>query len=93
MTRNDNIYLIEWHDAHSGSGWYRKEEVKKFIDEEKCIVRETGWIISETKDEIVLACRRLKWTEHSISNTEQWGMLQKIPKSWIRKRLLLRNVK
>lgn len=81
----DKIYLIEWHDAHSASGWHNDHEVKDFISRDRCICLSVGWILSETKDEIVMASRRLKW--HEKGETE-WGMLQKIPKAWIKKKVL-----
>ena len=79
------IYLIEWQDAHSASKWHTDDEVKEFIEEDMCICLESGWILSETKDEIVIACRMLKWKKDS---DPEWGMLQKIPKAWIRKKVI-----
>jgi hypothetical protein len=79
------IYLIEWQDAHANASWLSDKEVREFIDEEKCICQEVGWILSETKDEIVLAARTLKYR---ISDTDEWGMIQKIPKAWIRKKMI-----
>lgn len=86
LNEKPKLFLIEWHDAHSGSGWYNDDEVVKFINKEKCICSEVGWLISESKDEIVVACRRMKWKEEGDA---EWGMLQKIPKSWIRKKEIL----
>lgn len=81
-----HLYCVEWHDAHSNGGWHTEDEIKKFINQEKCICQEVGWILYETKYEIVMACRRLKWVEDGDA---QWGMLQKIPKSWIRKKKIV----
>mgnify|MGYP007031187538 CR=1 FL=1 len=81
------VWLIEWHDAHSASGWHLKHEVERFVNRERCICQNIGWILSETKDEIVLAGRRLKWVEDGDA---EWGMLQKIPKAWIKKRFLFK---
>ena len=83
------IYFIEWHDAHASAGWHLPEEVDKFIDHERCICQEVGWLLSETKNEIVMASRTLKWTKEG-SGIPEWGLLQKIPKAWIRKKLLIR---
>lgn len=79
------IWLIEWHDAHSAPGWHSKFEVERFIKQDRCICQNVGWILSETKDEIVLACRRMKWAQEGDT---EWGMLQKIPKAWIRKKVI-----
>ena len=87
---NGKIYYIEWQDAHTGSGWYDNTEVEKFIISEKCICQEVGWILSETKEELVIACRKLKWAEKT--NSSEYGLLQKIPKAWVKKRILLRKI-
>ena len=80
----EKIYLIEWQDAHSAAAWHDSTEVDRFINKERCIVQEVGWILSETKDEIVMAGRTLKWGDDNGESPE-WGALQKIPKTWIRK--------
>ena len=77
------LYYVLWHDAISADGWHTEEETQKFIKERKCLIEEVGWIISETKEEIVMASRRLKWSK---PDTSEWGLLQKIPKTWIRKK-------
>lgn len=81
------IYLVEWQDAHSVAGWHTNESIKKFIDEERCICINIGWILHEDKDEIVMAHRKLKWSE---TGDDEWGLLQKIPKTWIRKKVILK---
>ena len=85
MDRN-KIYYIEWHDAHCDGRWFTDRDVQEFIDKERCICQEVGWILSETKTEIVLACRKLKWKKDGDA---EWGMLQKIPKAWIRRKVLI----
>lgn len=85
VLKNKKIYIVEWHDAHSSSSWHTEDEVKKFIDEDKCICETIGYIINETKEEITMACRRMKWAQEGDC---QWGLLQKIPKSWIRKKII-----
>ena len=59
--KNPKLYFVEWQDAHSASGWHTDKQVEEFINQEKCLCDEIGWLISETKDEIVMAARRLKW--------------------------------
>ena len=87
--KKENIYLVEWHDAHSQGGWHTDDEIKKFIEEDKCICLNVGFILSETKDEIVMAARKLRWKEDSEDGKwAKWGDLQKIPKSWIRKKVI-----
>ena len=86
---NGKIYYIEWQDAHSSDGWHSEAELEKFINTDKCICQEVGWILSETKDELIMACRKVKWAE-KISTCE-YGMIQKIPKTWLRKKILLKT--
>lgn len=81
--KKPKLYLVEWHDAHSESGWKTDKEVDEFIKTDRCFVINVGWILNETKDEIIMACRRLKWKE---DGSPEWGMMQKIPKAWIKKR-------
>ncbi len=85
MIKNPKLYFVLWHDAHSGAGWYRPNEVEDFLNEERCLVEQVGWLISEDKYEIVLAGRKCKWAKEG---DPEWGMLQKIPKAWIRRKKL-----
>ena len=79
--KNPRLVLVEWHDAHSDGGWLNKRDLEDFLNRDKCICQNVGWLISETKDELVLGCRKMKWAE---DGDEEWGMVQKIPKAWIR---------
>lgn len=87
MDKN-KIYLIEWQDAHSHDGWLNDREIENFINNEKAIVRNVGWILSENKDEIVISSEHMK--DAGKYNFCEWGNLQKIPKTWIRKRIILK---
>lgn len=49
-------------------------------------VRQTGWVIHEDEKRIVLATR-MSFDE--ITKEWHYGMLQNIPKTWIKKRLNL----
>ncbi len=86
MIENPKLYNVEWQDAHSDSAWLSKQEVENFINKEKCICQNIGWLISENDSEIVIASRRMKWAE---DGDMKWGMVQKIPKTWIRKKEIL----
>jgi hypothetical protein len=87
--KNNAIWLIIWQDAHSGSGWFYDKDVEHFINKEQCICHTVGWILNETKDEIVIASRKMRYTEDGDS---QWGMLQKIPKAWIKKKVIYNDL-
>ena len=85
---NGKIYCIEWQDAHSRSGWVTSDELDSFINKDRCIIRQVGWILSENKNEIVMASQRV--IEADKNNLCEWGLLQKIPKAWIKKRIILK---
>ncbi len=76
------LIYIEWEDATASSGWHTKEEVEKFIIDNN-IVKQVGYIYKESKSEIVLASRLIHW---SSNQDISYGQLQRIPKTWIRKR-------
>ncbi len=78
------IYL-EWEDATSQNGWHTKEEVEQWIKDDNVLIRQVGWIIEENKKYLILVSRLGK----SIFEGEEdpsYGLIQKIPKTWIRKR-------
>ena len=89
MKKNNKIYFVEWQDAHSNSGWFSKVDLERFIKRDRCICQEVGWILHEDKDEIIMASRKIKWKD-DFSDCE-YGMLQKIPKAWIRKKKIYKT--
>lgn len=81
------IYL-EWTDAvASGCQWYEKSELKHWEDDSFWLVKEVGFIVKETK-EFILLCSHYR-PENNFNDTVEYGHLQKIPKTWIRKRINL----
>jgi hypothetical protein len=77
------LIYIKWQDACSNSGWFKGDnEVEEWCKEEMWIVEQVGWLYKETKKEIVLICRK-----DGDKKTPGYGMLQKIPKTWILKRI------
>lgn len=87
MSKHKLVY-IEWEDATSRSGWHLNEEVDDWIKGRGWFVNHVGWVIRETKKYIVLAGSQVEKDGHG---DEQWGNLQKIPKTWIRKRKILKT--
>ncbi len=86
------LVYIKWQDAYSNSGWLYGDAIKKWVDEsyEGCIIEQVGWLYEENKKHIILVGRKdgLKDKEQGI------GQLQKIPKTWILKRIdLTRHIK
>ena len=88
IKNNLKLVYIEWHDAFANIGWLTKKEMEDIADTEECIVKECGWIYKETKKEIVLFARYMPDGKGFI---EQFGLVQKIPKTWIKKRIDLTN--
>jgi len=84
------LIYIEWHDAFGSHQWQTNGEIENWKKGE-FIIREVGWVIEETKKQIILAGRN---NVADNGDPEQWGSLQKIPKTWIRKTInLTRHIK
>ena len=84
------IYL-EWCDAVANTGWHTKEDLKNkgWDSEDMWIIKQVGWVYKETSKYILLVSQfKLK----DIFEEEQYGQLQKIPKTWIIKRQII-NIK
>jgi len=79
------LYYIEWIDAYSdsGSGWRTLEDIYEWLDKwDDFVVQQCGWIIKETKHYLVLASEY--HPEHQDDGTDQYSLIQKIPRTWIR---------
>lgn len=82
------IYL-EWEDAIASQGWHNKKEIEDWSAKDNAIVSEVGWVYKENKTHIILVSRKIN--ELDKDNTyESYGLLQKIPKTWIRKRKVIK---
>jgi hypothetical protein len=80
------IYL-EWADAHTQAGWTHKSEMEKWADNSDWFIREAGFLAKETKEYVCLAA----FIRPEDKNFDlQYGDLHKIPKTWIRKRKILK---
>lgn len=77
----EKLIYIEWEDAVASSAWKDREEVTKWGKEAIATVCDVGWVMEENDKYLVLASRYGPQKEDPI-----WGNLQKIPKTWIRKR-------
>ena len=74
---------LEWADACANAGWFGQGEATRWAERDEWIVRELGWIVKETREYVLFAGR---WMPPCSYSYEQFGNLQKIPKTWIRKR-------
>lgn len=81
--KKHKLVYVEWCDAVANTGWFSKEMALDWGKETHWIVRQCGWILEETKEYLLLGSRNQE-------SLEEWGNLQKIPKTWILKRKLLK---
>ena len=79
------LIYIEWQDAFANTAWMTKAEVDKWKEGEM-MINQVGWLLEETSKQIILAAR---FNPADNGDVEQFGSLQKIPKTWIRKRINL----
>lgn len=84
------LTYLQWQDAHSNSGWFTSTQLEEKIREEAFIVEETGWIVFENGKEIHMCSRRGTWDKNKVDNMDEYGMYQRIPKTWILKREIIR---
>ena len=83
------IYL-EWCDAVSNTtDWQTKEDLENggWDSDDVWIVKQVGWVYKETKKYILLVSQ-VKPSD--IFTEEQYGHIQKIPKTWIIKRQIIK---
>lgn len=87
--KSNKLVYIEWEDAYSvPSGWQTKKEIGGILSNESFIVKQTGFVIKETKRFIVLA-NQVNYLKLSDS---QYSGLHRIPKGCLRKRVNLTNI-
>lgn len=76
MTKKQpKLMYVEWVDAVADVGWDYEVEATKIS-----LVKSVGWLVRETKDEIVLAA------DYSDGDTNR---RMAIPKSWVRNKKAL----
>lgn len=80
------LIYIQWEDATACSAWRSETNAKKWSKETKMTIEEVGWILEETDKYITLVGRKSMWED----DENEYGNLQKIPKTWIRKRRVLK---
>jgi hypothetical protein len=79
------VLYLEWDDAAHFEGWHSRERLDLFREDQH-LVRQFGILVSETPRELVLAAM---WGPENATEEEMFGDLMRIPKGWIRKRLVL----
>ncbi len=81
------LVYIEWADAVSDSSWHTYKSATKWAKGPDWLVRHVGWILEENDKYILLAG---SWTPQKGTSVDQFGNLHKVPKTWIRKRKILK---
>lgn len=89
MTPNKKKELVylEWADALYTSDWIAQRHIDSWAESSDWIVKHVGWIIRETPKYIVISSRL---SEKSDRGSDEFGALQKIPKTWIKTRKKLK---
>ncbi len=88
MKNKYKLIYIEWCDATSNEdSWKTPKDSIEWANNENWVVKMCGWILKETK-EYILICNKL--APENNDSEEQVGSLFKIPKTWIRKRKVLK---
>lgn len=80
----DLIY-IEWEDAVANSSWHTESEMGEWFEKQNMIVKEVGWVWKKTDKHLAIYSRVTEWSP----DDNQYGQLQKIPITWIKKVTLL----
>lgn len=79
------LIYIEWCDAVNGNPhWLTKDQVIEWAEEGEWIVKQTGWLVKETKEYILLGFGLREGDAYSESNF--LGAMQ-IPKGCIKKQV------
>jgi len=82
------LVYLEWADAIGcGNSWIEKSALNEWIDDSEWFIKTIGWILREDEKFIVLA-HQVK--PEDAFTEEQYGHIQKIPKTWIRKRKIIK---
>ena len=83
------LVYIEWEDATSIGAWQNNKQIDEWNNTTETwgFCKQVGWIIRENKRSYIIAGR---WNPENKFGEEQWGDLEKIPKTWIRKKIILK---
>lgn len=87
MKKKMPLIYLEWEDATAFSGWHTKDEVQSYVIEENTIIAQVGWVYEET-DKLIILISRLGDGIYD-GKVKAFGNIQKIPKTWIRRRISL----
>ncbi len=83
MDKKHKLVYIEWEDACSNESWMNEDEISRWANGRKYIVKQVGFIYKEDKEHIILFTGLQEEYELTMHQ------FMKIPKSLIRKRINL----
>jgi hypothetical protein len=81
------LVYLEWSDALYTSDWINERHIDNWAESSDWIVKHVGWLIRETPKYIVISSRM---NNNSDGKVNEYGALQKIPKTWIKIRKKLK---
>jgi len=84
------LIYIQWADATSPADetWQSKDEILDWAKNDSFWIESVGWLLEENKRYLVLASKRS--TTKTGEELIQYGLPIKIPKTWIRKRKIIK---
>ena len=81
--KEEELEYIEWCDAIvMKNGWYSKDDVKYWGENEDWKVKQVGYLIEENENYILLATKY----NPQEDGDDRFSEITKIPKTWILKR-------
>lgn len=81
------LLYVQWEDASSRSSWSSLETVEDWNKNGRFMVETLGWLVKDTDKVIIIAGSHNPESEYS---DEVYGDLIRIPKTWIRKRKVIK---
>lgn len=85
--REVKLVYVEWMDACAVAHWQPEPDLEEWIENGSPIICQVGWIYKETPKYIVLVGRYGTHIYDGDAEVERsYGLVQKIPKTWIRVR-------
>lgn len=89
--KNMKLIYIEWEDACSAAHWQPEEELEDWSKNASPIIEQVGWVYKETSRYLILVSRQgIHIYDGDTVISKSYGLAQKIPKTWIRKRKILK---
>ena len=84
------LIYVKWQDAFEFSGWLTEEQLEEKITQDMNIIEDVGWVVYENKKELHLVSRRGAWDRKNHNNISEYGLYQRIPRTWILERRVIK---